>query len=778
MKNKNSNTVLILFSCMLFVLIGASCIRPMATNLVRDAYIGSAFSFRINDAIALACPEMEIDKAIELQELVEKHSQLSKVVHQYLCAYADWLQGDRDAVYDVDNEKAFKKLNREIVFETKRRNPASELAIGEEKFLAEISQAEAEVEDILQNQIPYYLQNYGRPAITAIKIYQVSTCIWVYVVLLLIMALLVSPVCVKYTRNYFCSLGKALLLQGCFWTVALPVFIKLTDRILLRLVDRILGRSMFIETAPMMWRGGILIVLGILLIILSRKLSSVTLRNVLSDNTEMKRSNSVTHMSAKIGLGIFAAILILIVVFCGSYVYMKTYKNPAYDVTVSPDSSGEQSVNERSELVEEYTEAELVGNGEIEGAEAITESEKNKNSALLYAKYSEVLMQILTDRADPNGRHFDDGSQGVDFSKNCFAVTDIDGDGRDELIFNFNDTYMAAMQEIVYDYDEKTDILQTELETFFIMNTYYSNGYVKADASHNHTCDPETRGIWPYSLYEYDAETDSYINIGYVECWDELMFPANYEGEAFPGELDADGDNLLFLVGYFTNKADNVERTYMDRKEFEAWEQTMFPDEYKIDIEYHPMAEEEITQLTGVKSQNNVNGLEFAFSNTNGELEDIEKIKEYMIPEQSFDISLNDWGEVTFVSCMPIRGSGALADVSFYLLSDGQIVYRFPYVNVREDDTYKREDNIRQWGWVDGISFVTFTDVNGDGKNDVVIGILYETGAGPQGTIPRMEVRIYEDQGDEFVYNAELSDEYDGLPYDTTAEEVKAMLKK
>ena len=214
------------------------------------------------------------------------------------------------------------------------------------------------------------------------------------------------------------------------------------------------------------------------------------------------------------------------------------------------------------------------------------------------AKYSEVLMQILTDRTDPDGRYFDNGSQGIDFSGNGFAITDIDGDGREELIFNFNDTYMAAMQEIVYDYDENTHVLQTELETFFIMNTYYSNGYVKADASHNHTCDPETRGIWPYSLYKYDTATDSYINIGYVECWDELMFPTNYEGEAFPGELDADGDNLLFFVGYYSKEGDVIQRTYMDREEFETWEQTMFPDEYKIDIEYHHMTEEEITQVT------------------------------------------------------------------------------------------------------------------------------------------------------------------------------------
>ena len=234
---------------------------------------------------------------------------------------------------------------------------------------------------------------------------------------------------------------------------------------------------------------------------------------------------------------------------------------------------------------------------EIDESEIIMEPEKNENSSQRYIMYSEVLMKILTDRTDTDGRYFDDGSQGVDFSRNCFAITDIDGDGRDELIFNFNDTYMAAMREIIYDYDEENVILRTELEDVFPFTTYYSNGYIKEEASHNHTCDPETRGIWPYNLYEYDTDTDSYISIGYVQCWDKLIFPTNYEGETFPDEFDADGDQLLYFVGYFSGESDDVECTYMDREEYEAWEQTMFPDEYKIDIEYHPMTEEEIEKI-------------------------------------------------------------------------------------------------------------------------------------------------------------------------------------
>ena len=150
---------------------------------------------------------------------------------------------------------------------------------------------------------------------------------------------------------------------------------------------------------------------------------------------------------------------------------------------------------------------------------------------------------------------------------------------------------------------------------------------------------------------------------------------------------------------------------------------------------------------------------------------DIEKIREYMIPEQSFDVSLNDWGEVTFVSCMPMPDSDGYtdphADVSFYLVSDEQVIYRFPYVNYREGIIAPP-----------GVSFVTFTDVNEDDKDDVVIGILYFGVGYMQQNDPRIEIRVYIDNGDEFVHDKSRFDESGGLDYDTTAEEVKDMLKE
>ncbi len=148
-------------------------------------------------------------------------------------------------------------------------------------------------------------------------------------------------------------------------------------------------------------------------------------------------------------------------------------------------------------------------------------------------------------------------------------------------------------------------------------------------------------------------------------------------------------------------------------------------------------------------------------------------IESRIIQEQSFPVELNGWGEVTFVSYKPddSQGANAWEDVSFYLLRDGVILYQFPYIGSGKDSDY---------GVYYDLSFVMFMDTNEDGRKDVVVGVQYMTGAGPQGAIPHTVVRIYEDCGDYFTYNEGLSEKiYDYLPWESyvIAEDVKRLLK-
>lgn len=149
---------------------------------------------------------------------------------------------------------------------------------------------------------------------------------------------------------------------------------------------------------------------------------------------------------------------------------------------------------------------------------------------------------------------------------------------------------------------------------------------------------------------------------------------------------------------------------------------------------------------------------------------EIDLAQAHVVEEQSFEITLNDWGKVKFVSCMPTSSEkiDPLTDVSFYLLKNSNVVYRF-------SDIYP--DNIRGSGACLEILFVMFEDSNGDGRKDVIIGTSYISGAGPQGMIPYTEVRIYEDNGQEFIYNEGLCDEINSkIPQEIIAADVKEYL--
>ena len=123
-----------------------------------------------------------------------------------------------------------------------------------------------------------------------------------------------------------------------------------------------------------------------------------------------------------------------------------------------------------------------------------------------------------------------------------------------------------------------------------------------------------------------------------------------------------------------------------------------------------------------------------------------------VITEQSFDVELNDWGEVQFVSYLPTYET-LWEDVSFVLAKDNQIIYYFPECyenNSTENDSV---------GMFDSVETVGFQDIDGDGAKDVIVIINYVTGAGPQGMMPRKTIRIFSSQDNGLVIQHDLMDE-------------------
>lgn len=121
--------------------------------------------------------------------------------------------------------------------------------------------------------------------------------------------------------------------------------------------------------------------------------------------------------------------------------------------------------------------------------------------------YILTLENLYTNRIWPDGTVMD--LMG-DISENVFAVYDVDGDGEDELIIEYTSSSSAGMREAIYGYDSETGTLHQKLTEFPAL-TFYNNGFIRADASHNQSDDTEA---WPYTMYQYRENTDTYEEVG------------------------------------------------------------------------------------------------------------------------------------------------------------------------------------------------------------------------------------------------------------------------
>lgn len=128
---------------------------------------------------------------------------------------------------------------------------------------------------------------------------------------------------------------------------------------------------------------------------------------------------------------------------------------------------------------------------------------------------------------------------------------------------------------------------------------------------------------------------------------------------------------------------------------------------------------------------------------------DNEYIDNHMVmQEQSFDVELDSWGKVRFVSCRPNKADD-FEDAYFYIVEDNKVIYTLPYYY---------NSNIRSNGVFADVTAVAFRDINEDGTDDIIIIITYNTGAGPQGMLPFSEARLFIADDKKFTLDRKLTD--------------------
>lgn len=197
--------------------------------------------------------------------------------------------------------------------------------------------------------------------------------------------------------------------------------------------------------------------------------------------------------------------------------------------------------------------------------------------------YYSVLEKLYTTYTLPDGTEL--GYDGItDLSWNKFAIYDIDQDGKEELIVLWITTYTAGMSGIVYGYDSASGTVKAELFEY-PSQTFYDNGVVKAELSHNHGMAGEIEDFWPYTLYRYDKDSDTYVVAAEVDAWNKAYYETDYNDNPFPDELDVDGDGILYQV------IAGEDEKLIDLEEYKKWCESVIGGAQKVEIPFVEMTE-------------------------------------------------------------------------------------------------------------------------------------------------------------------------------------------
>ena len=138
----------------------------------------------------------------------------------------------------------------------------------------------------------------------------------------------------------------------------------------------------------------------------------------------------------------------------------------------------EEGIDEEDGVLNDSTEEETESTSDEEVISEDAVNQDELTTALIRHKYSGVLSQMTCALQLPEGdmieAPYDSNAEMMD---NTYAITDIDGDGYEELIINYSTASMAGMFAAIYGYNPETDTLTQEFVSFPSV-TFYDNGII------------------------------------------------------------------------------------------------------------------------------------------------------------------------------------------------------------------------------------------------------------------------------------------------------------
>lgn len=182
--------------------------------------------------------------------------------------------------------------------------------------------------------------------------------------------------------------------------------------------------------------------------------------------------------------------------------------------------------------------------------------------------YAALLRDLLNSGVLPDGTPAEE-----DPDYDTFAVWDVDGDDREELILLHISGITAGMTGYVIDFDEgytgggaPIHIQMSDYPMF----TFYSGGYMTAGASHNQGYAAEV--LWPYALYRH-TEGDGYTRIATVDAWDPDRWPDAFGPESEAWQVHQRSGGAVYFVSYTyaADLPDDRRSLVLDREGYDAW---------------------------------------------------------------------------------------------------------------------------------------------------------------------------------------------------------------
>lgn len=221
---------------------------------------------------------------------------------------------------------------------------------------------------------------------------------------------------------------------------------------------------------------------------------------------------------------------------------------------------------------------------------ALPVTEENRDARTLYAQVLTTLLDenLLPGEINYPGRYIGTVAERKAMAENQFAVCDVDGDGREELVLQYNTAIMiAGMRALIYDTDENGG-LRLQFSEFPNL-TFYDNGAIQAGLSHNQGLAGD---FWPYTLYVYDPGSDLYRDVGTVDAWSRDYRPQNY-----PADIDTSGTGFVYYV-YRDIDTEYGVLPPVDESEYLLWREEYLAGAAELELPWQSLTAEQIQTLT------------------------------------------------------------------------------------------------------------------------------------------------------------------------------------